>query len=280
MKTGQWIAALTLLATPFGAALAAQQEDAEHEVRILRRVLAPRAGSAIFIGPDGEHSVIAGPQIEIFGDGFHYSLLGPQRHIGVQLTPLTPELREHFGVDREVGIMVSRLLEGPAAEAGVEVGDIILAIDGEDVGSSSDLTRVIRGKKDGETVSLDIRRRGADRTLEVAVKERSKSPFLTLHRGQVDSDNRRVIVLPEIRMRDFRLDGDWIEKLKEGSFEGTIQLDDIHGVLEHLGEYFSSDDWKARLQRIEAMDFEKVEKKMKEVEQRLQRLEEELADDG
>ena len=81
-------------------------------------------------------------------------------------------------------------------------------------------------------------------------------------------------------MQDFRIDGEWMEKLKEGGWSGNIQLDDIQGVLEHLGEYFSSDDWKARLQRIEEMDFEQVEKKMKEVEQRLQRLEKELADDG
>jgi len=278
MKTSPWIAALTLLATPFGAALAAQQEDVEHEVRVLRRVLAPRASSAVFIGEDGEHHVIAGPQIEIFGDGAHYSLLGTRRHIGVQLTPLTPELREHFGVDREVGIMVSRVLEGPAAEAGVEVGDIIIAIDGDKVGSSSDLTRVIRGKEDGETVTLDIRRGDLDRTLDVAVAARDRSRYLKLHSVNVDGDDRRVLVLPEIRMQDFRLDSEWMEKLKEGGWSGNIQLDDIQGVLERLNEYFSSDDWNARLHKIEEMDFEQVERKMKEVERRLQQLEDELAD--
>ena len=61
-----------------------------------------------------------------------------------------------------------------------------------------------------------------------------------------------------------------------GKWHGTIDLEDIQGVLEHLGEFFESEDWKARPHQIEEMDFGEVEEKMKQVEERLRRLELEL----
>ena len=46
--------------------------------------------------------------------------------LGVGLTDLTPELREHFGVGGDAGVMISRVVEdSPAAKAGLRVGDII-----------------------------------------------------------------------------------------------------------------------------------------------------------
>ena len=44
-------------------------------------------------------------------------------YLGVELVDLTPELREHFGAPRDVGVMVGRVEPGsPAARAGLEVG--------------------------------------------------------------------------------------------------------------------------------------------------------------
>ncbi|NIM63076.1 MAG: PDZ domain-containing protein, partial [Acidobacteria bacterium] len=56
--------------------------------------------------------------------------------LGVSLVGVTGDLREHLGAERDEGVLVGRVLEDtPAEDAGVEVGDLIVAVDGEKVGS-------------------------------------------------------------------------------------------------------------------------------------------------
>ena len=93
--------------------------------------------------------------------------------IGVTLVEITPELRAHFGAPKDAGVLVSDVrADTPAAKAGVEVGDVITAVDGKRVRWSGDVSRGIRGRKAGETVALDVVRGGAARKLSVTVEER------------------------------------------------------------------------------------------------------------
>jgi putative serine protease PepD len=61
---------------------------------------------------------------------------------------------------------------GPAASAGVEPGDVITEIDGQQVGDSSDVARIINGKKPGDHVELRIDRAGQDIRLAAALGNR------------------------------------------------------------------------------------------------------------
>lgn len=58
--------------------------------------------------------------------------------------------------------------DGPAAEAGLVAGDVLLEIDGRAIGSSDRASSIIQGRRPGETVSAKIRRK--DRILEVRVR--------------------------------------------------------------------------------------------------------------
>src|SRR4029077_19784150 len=51
----------------------------------------------------------------------------PRRgYLGIQLIEITPELRAHYGVARDAGVLVGGVEpDSPAAKAGIEVGDII-----------------------------------------------------------------------------------------------------------------------------------------------------------
>src|SRR5215475_13923485 len=61
-------------------------------------------------------------------------------YLGTALMDLTPELRTHFGVPEEAGVMVSRVESGsPAEKAGLKVGDILTRVDGAAVKSSWDV---------------------------------------------------------------------------------------------------------------------------------------------
>ena len=59
----------------------------------------------------------------------------------------------------------------PAKKAGVEVGDVIVAVNGQSIDRVSTLQRVIRGFKPGETVKLDVMRFGDKKTLNVKLGE-------------------------------------------------------------------------------------------------------------
>lgn len=98
---------------------------------------------------------------------------GHRGYLGVQLVEMTPELREHFGVSRDAGVLVGAVeKDSPAAKAGVLVGDIVTAADGDRVDSARDLSRAVRHKKAGETVKLDVSRDRAKKQLTVTVAER------------------------------------------------------------------------------------------------------------
>jgi S1-C subfamily serine protease len=97
--------------------------------------------------------------------------LGDKPRLGVQLVETTPELRRHLGGSDEAGVLVSKILAGmPAEKAGLEVGDLILTVDGEPVAGSSELIRALRDKT-GRTFPIEVVRGGRTRSVEVTIPE-------------------------------------------------------------------------------------------------------------
>jgi len=91
--------------------------------------------------------------------------------LGVQLVPVTDELREHMGSEAGVGVLVSRIVSGSAAEdAGVEVGDMIVAIDGDAVEDVSDIREAL-ARNVGRTFGLEVIRDRRTIRLDVTLPE-------------------------------------------------------------------------------------------------------------
>ena len=94
--------------------------------------------------------------------------------LGVQLTGVTPELRRHLGGDEDTGVLVAKVLEGtPAEEAGILVGDMIVAVDGEPVEDAGDIRHALHGKS-GETVEVEVIREGARQRVDIVLPEREE----------------------------------------------------------------------------------------------------------
>ena len=97
--------------------------------------------------------------------------LGNSRRIGVSTMALTKQLADYFGIASGKGVLVTSVTEdSPAAKAGVRAGDVITAIDGEEVDSSGDVSRVINRKKEGD-VTLTIIRNKTQQTIRVTPRE-------------------------------------------------------------------------------------------------------------
>jgi serine protease Do len=90
--------------------------------------------------------------------------------LGVVIQEITPEIAETIGVKE--GILVSQVAPGsPAEKAGLKVGDIIVAIDGEKVREVRELQFRVMKTPPGTEITLTIIRGGKEQTIKAKVGE-------------------------------------------------------------------------------------------------------------
>lgn len=95
---------------------------------------------------------------------------GPQ--LGMRVEQLTPEIARYLGLSESKGIVVVDVEAGsPAAEAGVQPGDIILEIDQYPVKDLKQFNQKIKAYRAGETILMLIKRKGATLYLTLKVGE-------------------------------------------------------------------------------------------------------------
>jgi S1-C subfamily serine protease len=95
--------------------------------------------------------------------------------IGVagQTVPLPRRVAYAAGLHVNSGVVIAAVEPAsPAAQAHLEQGDVILALDGEPVGGIDDLVRLLNGDRIGQIVSLTVLRRGEMHTMSVTPIER------------------------------------------------------------------------------------------------------------
>jgi membrane-associated protease RseP (regulator of RpoE activity) len=140
-------------------------------------------------------------------------LAGKRMFLGISPLDLTPQLRDHFGAEKDSGILIAEVEpNSPAAKAGLKVGDIIVALDGKDVASSGDLRRSLNAKKDGDTVRIDVLRGRSRQTLVATLVER-----------------------------------DFPGLFKQSEF---FRQGDMEALQKQLNTTFNSPEWKARVDRL------------------------------
>lgn len=92
--------------------------------------------------------------------------------LGVQIQTVTDEIASGLGLSEASGALVSGLPEdGPAAKAGIEVGDVILRFDGKPVGEMRRLPRMVSETRIGKRVEVEIWRRGERMAIAVVLGE-------------------------------------------------------------------------------------------------------------
>lgn len=135
--------------------------------------------SAIFSGGGGNIGIgfaipvniaksIMGQLIE-FGE-VHRGLLG------VSISDFNADTAEAFGVEDVEGALVQEVVPDSAAEeAGIMVGDVIVAVDSKPVTSAADLRTTIGLRRTGETVRIEVVREGKNKTLKATLTELSSS---------------------------------------------------------------------------------------------------------
>ena len=88
--------------------------------------------------------------------------------IGVEPNELSTELAETFGVKATRGVIITGVLQdGPAALAGMRPGDVIVRVQGKDVGNVSELLTAVAGLKPGTAATFNLQR--GERMVELEI---------------------------------------------------------------------------------------------------------------
>ena len=104
--------------------------------------------------------------------------------LGVNIQNLTEELAEKFGTSAKSGALVAQVFEDtPADKAGIKSGDVIVAVNGDKVGDSRQLTTRIAGLPPKSKVKLDVLRDGKTRTMQIELGEREQGQALAMGEG-------------------------------------------------------------------------------------------------
>ncbi|MDA0704416.1 MAG: PDZ domain-containing protein, partial [Proteobacteria bacterium] len=90
---------------------------------------------------------------------------------------LTAELAQTLGMARPVGVLINSVYHsGPAAEAGVKLGDVIFAVDGHEVVDAQALRYRIATHAAGEEARLSVFRKGKELTLVAPLSPAPEDP--------------------------------------------------------------------------------------------------------
>ena len=130
-------------------------------------ILSPDGGS-IGIGFAMAANVVTGvvEQLKEFGET-------RRGWLGVRIQDVTPDLAEGIeGLEEARGALVTDVPEGPARDAGMESGDVILTFDGTEIEDTRQLVRIVGNSPVGTTVRLRVLRDGKTQTLAVTLGRR------------------------------------------------------------------------------------------------------------
>jgi len=96
----------------------------------------------------------------------------PRPWLGVLAERVTPPLAQYYQLRSSKGVLIYNMVaRGPADRAGIQVGDIILSIDGEETAEPNDVERTINKKRPNATVTVKLIRGSKTLEKKVAMSE-------------------------------------------------------------------------------------------------------------
>lgn len=99
--------------------------------------------------------------------------------IGVRVQTVTPRMAEGLQFKESGGAIIANVAEnGPAAEAGLKTGEIVVGIEGKKVSDYRTLDQVV-ARSLGETIPVRVWSGGQTRVVQVSVREFPDSPWVS-----------------------------------------------------------------------------------------------------
>ncbi len=167
----------------------------------------------------------------------------PDGYLGVMLQSLDSSLAQAMDLEDSDGVLVSEVVSGgPADEAGLEDGDVIIEFNGRAINSTRALTKVVGATTPGESIAVVILREGKKKTIDVEIGERG-SHDLAFYRNFDAGDNDYFVWHnddgEDAELLLQKMTGQWNDR----GFMG-VELDDLN---EQMGDYFGVKDGNGAL---------------------------------
>jgi serine protease Do len=95
--------------------------------------------------------------------------------LGVRIQDVTEDVAEAMGLETASGALVTDVPDGPAKDAGMEAGDVIISFAGKEVADTRGLVRRVGNSTVGEAVRVTVMREGKSKTLKVTLGRREEA---------------------------------------------------------------------------------------------------------
>jgi serine protease Do len=163
--------------------------------------------------------------------------------LGVSIQEVNQSLAESFGLSKPVGALISQVeSDSPAAKAGLEPGDVILSVNGKEIESSNELPTIIANIRPGDSVKLQIWRKGGKRDIEAKVGDAKTEAGVNADDDKDAAHGKLGLALRSLRPEERRqLDGKnglFVEDVSGAAARAGIRPGDV--VLSVNGEVVTS----------------------------------------
>jgi serine protease DegQ len=97
--------------------------------------------------------------------------------LGIEPQDMTADLARAFGLERAAGVIIAGVMrDGPGAQGGLKVGDIVQTVDGQPVNDTQRLMARIAARAPGDSLELGIYRNGHTQKLRMTLGQRPVKP--------------------------------------------------------------------------------------------------------
>jgi len=130
-------------------------------------ILSPNGGGSIGIGFSMSSAVVSRVtnQLREYGET-------RRGWLGVRIQDVSPDVADTLNLDDAAGALVTDVPDGPAKDAGILQGDVIITFDGKHVPDTRELVRMVGETEVGKAVRMVVFREGKTQTLKVVLGRR------------------------------------------------------------------------------------------------------------
>ena len=146
-------------------------------------------------------------------------------YLGVQIAEMNADLAQKASMKDIKGVYVAETVNGGAAQkAGVQAGDVIISINGNEVNTFTQLTGIVNQYRPGDKVDVKIVRNGTEHNYEVSLLNETGSTDV-VKKGESFYNGTFGLVLQPISQQEMNKlhinNGLRVVEIRQGAFQGA-----------------------------------------------------------
>lgn len=152
--------------------------------------------------------------------------------LGVRIQDVSDDVAEAIGLEKTAGALVTDVPEGPAKEAGMLAGDVIMSFDGVEVDDTRGLVRTVGNADVGKTVRVIVFREGKTQTLKITLGRREDAESTEAPMEEDTPDEGEVQEMEMLGLKLAPLTDELREQLELGSDANGLVVTDVDEAAE------------------------------------------------